>query len=106
MCATFCLVSCDDYQVSDSDYNLSSDRYYLSSDLIMIVPKLSDGVQYVEYTLDSKYIYTSFEMPFVLELKADTLSSGYHIVGIKQHGSISEGYVSYDKYSTVAFTIL
>lgn len=89
------------------DVFYSGDNYgsYLSTDHIIIVPHIFDGLEYVEYTLDDTHIHTLYEMPFALELEADTLSTGVHSVKIRHHMLPSDG-VTFNKTSSITFEII
>lgn len=98
----FSMVSCEDLTLTNNQEK--SDYYYLSTDHIIIAPILYRDTQYIEYTLDSLHIHKSTEMPFVLELDADTLSLGYHIVEARQYRMPSVGVTN--SKSIIDFTIL
>lgn len=100
-----CLISCVTQEIK-VDGNKETDFYYLSTDQIIIVPELFvNDVQYVEYKLDNTYTHKSDEMPFVLELDADTLSVGYHVVSIRPYRLV-EGLIIRSSEKEVYFTIL
>ena len=99
----FGLASCDDYILYPSTNQ--SDYYYKRNDHIIIAPRITDGTTSVEYLLDSTYTHTLTEMPFALELNADTLSLGYHILKVKRCYSGSTG-VAITSTTTIDFTIL
>ena len=94
---TLCLASC----TQEFEYG----RTYLSTDHIVIAPRLEDNVTYIQYTLDDRFTHKSTEMPFILELAADTLSLGDHKVTVQQYYSPSPNN-STIKISTISFTII
>lgn len=100
-------ISCIELEqtVDLTDILNKSDYYYLSTDHIIIVPKISSDTQYIEFTLDSLYTHTSTKMPFILELEADTLSLGYHIVNVRQIRTPSTGIIM-STTTNIDFTIL
>lgn len=65
-------------------YDSEDYYYYQHNDRIIIAPEIKSGAIHIEYTLDDKYKHTLSEMPFVLELSADTLSVGMHTIKITQ----------------------